>query len=112
MKIKHKFVEFIPEELEEGIIYISIEYATGSHKCICGCGRDVVTPVSPTDWELIYNGKTISLYPSIGNWSFECKSHYWIVKNEIIQARKWENWEIQEGRENEFREKNKYYDEL
>ena len=27
--LKHEFVEFIPEELEQGTLYISIRFATG-----------------------------------------------------------------------------------
>lgn len=83
MKLSHKFVKNVPEQLEDGIVYISMEYATAIHKCCCGCGNEVVTPFSPTDWELIFDGKTISLYPSIGNWNFGCKSHYWIINNEV-----------------------------
>ena len=81
--MQHKFVEFIPDVIEEGVLYISIEYCTAIHKCVCGCGNEVVTPLSPTDWELTFNGKTVSLDPSIGNWSFKCQSHYWIAKNSI-----------------------------
>jgi hypothetical protein len=81
--IRHKFVEFIPEQLEEGILYITVEYRTAVHKCVCGCGNKVVTPLSPTDWKMIFDGKCISLYPSIGNWSFDCRSHYFITRNEI-----------------------------
>lgn len=29
---------------------------------------------------------TVSLAPSIGNWSFACKSHYWITGNEVRWA--------------------------
>ena len=72
--LQPKFVEFIPKDLEDGIIYISMEYATATHKCVCGCGLRVVTPFSPTDWTLIYDGKSVSLDPSIGNWSFPCGS--------------------------------------
>jgi hypothetical protein len=81
--IQHKFVEFIPEQLENGILYVSLEYCTAVHKCICGCGNEVVTPFSPDDWQLYFDGKNVTLYPSIGNWNFECKSHYLIVKNQI-----------------------------
>ncbi|MCA0447324.1 MAG: hypothetical protein LCH54_13955 [Bacteroidetes bacterium] len=87
--IQHKFVEFIPDFLEEGVLYVSIEYCTAIHRCVCGCGNEVVTPLSPTDWKITFNGKTISLSPSIGNWNFDCKSHYWIVNNRIRYARKW-----------------------
>jgi hypothetical protein len=107
--IQHKFVEFIPEQLEEGILYISIEYCTAIHKCVCGCGNQVVTPISPTDWQITFNGKSISLYPSIGNWNFNCKSHYWITKNQVNFARKWSDFEIANGKKSEGKQKNKYY---
>jgi len=82
----HKFVEYIPEKKEEGILYISIKYCIAVHKCACGCGQEVVTPISPTDWQLYFDGETVSLSPSIGNWNFDCHSHYWIKKNCIIEA--------------------------
>ncbi|SRR5258708_26659348 len=87
--IRHKFVEFIPEQLEEGILYLTVEYRTAVHKCVCGCGNKVVTPLSPTDWKMIFDGKTVSLYPSIGNWSFDCRSHYFITRNEIRHCAPW-----------------------
>ncbi|MDA3837484.1 MAG: DUF6527 family protein [Candidatus Delongbacteria bacterium] len=105
----HKFVEFIPENLEEGIIYITIKYATAVHSCACGCGKEVVTPLSPTDWKLTYDGATITLSPSIGNWNFECKSHYWIINSEVEWADQWSNEMIQEGRTQDRYEKSKYY---
>ena len=79
----HEFVEYIPEKLSDGTIYISTTYGTAVHKCCCGCGNEVVTPLTPTDWKLIFDGETISLHPSIGNWNLDCKSHYWIKNNEI-----------------------------
>ena len=89
MKIKHKFVQYIPDQVEERMLYISIEFGTAVHKCMCGCGNEVVTPLSPTDWELIYNGETVSLYPSIGNWGFKCESHYWIKRSKVRFVEKW-----------------------
>jgi len=89
--LQHKFVEFIPDVIGEGILYISIKYCTAIHKCVCGCGNEVVTPISPTDWKLTFDGKTISLSPSIGNWNFKCQSHYWIKNSQVIHARKWDN---------------------
>lgn len=79
--LSHEFVEFVPEQLQEGVLYISTTYATAAHRCFCGCGREVVTPLSPTDWTLSFNGETVSLSPSIGNWSLPCRSHYWIEDN-------------------------------
>jgi len=112
MTIQYKFVEFIPDIIEEGILYVSFEYCTAVHKCVCGCGNEVVTPLSPTDWELCFNGKTISLSPSIGNWSFECKSHYWIRKCNIEFAKNWTEKEIRSGRDNDFKRKKEFYNEL
>lgn len=87
--LRHEFVEFIPDQLKDGTIYVSIPYATVAHKCCCGCGTEVVTPLSPADWTLIFDGESISLDPSIGNWSFDCKSHYWIRGNRVRWAERW-----------------------
>jgi len=81
--VQHQFVEYVPDVIEEGILYISLPYATAIHKCICGCGNEVVTPLSPKDWQLTFDGKAVSLSPSIGNWNFACQSHYWIRNNRI-----------------------------
>ena len=107
--MNHNFVEFIPDKLEDDTIYISINYCTAVHKCCCGCGKEVVTPLSPTDWKLTFDGESISLYPSIGNWSFECKSHYWIKNNRIEWARKWSEEEINVVQMQSYKEKKKYY---
>ncbi|MGI8495264.1 MAG: DUF6527 family protein [Pyrinomonadaceae bacterium] len=96
--LTHRFIEYIPDKLEDGVIYISMEFATASHKCGCGCGLEVVTPFTPTDWKLIFDGETISLDPSVGNWSFPCESHYWIINNKIEWSRKWSKEKIKEGR--------------
>ena len=110
MLLQHKFVEFIPETVEDGILYVSIEYCTAIHKCVCGCGNEVVTPLSPTDWKLTFNGKAVTLYPSIGNWSFDCQSHYWIRNNKIEFAGRWTEREIKLGRENDVKHKVEYFD--
>jgi len=80
------------------VLYVSIEYATASHVCCCGCGNEIVTPFSPTDWEMTYDGETVSLSPSIGNWSFPCQSHYWIKRGKVRWARRWSKDEIEAGR--------------
>ena len=89
MILVHKFVKSVPEVIVDGVIYVSVDYATAIHKCCCGCGNEVVTPLSPDDWELTFDGRTISLYPSIGNWNFKCQSHYWITKNTVEWCPKW-----------------------
>jgi Family of unknown function (DUF6527) len=96
--IDHKFVEFVPPELEAGKLYISIPYATAVHLCACGCGNKVVTPISPAEWRLLWDGDTVSLSPSIGNWQFPCRSHYWLRRGRINWSRTWSEREIAEGR--------------
>ncbi|WP_214762898.1 DUF6527 family protein [Exiguobacterium sp. s146] len=93
--MKHKFVEFIPSDIEEGTLYISIEYDVAKHKCACGCGSDIVTSLSPAQWRLIYDGETVSLQPSIGNWNHECRSHYFITNNKIQWSTSMSQHEIQ-----------------
>jgi len=93
-KLIHKFVKSVPETIEDGVLYASMEYATVIHKCCCGCGHEVVTPLSPRDWKLAFDGETISLHPSIGNWSFPCQSHYWIRNDRVEWAAKWDQGQI------------------
>jgi hypothetical protein len=107
--LTHKFVEYIPDELDDGTIYISIAYATAAHKCCCGCGEEVVTPLSPTDWKLTFDGGTVSLFPSIGNWSFACQSHYWIERNRVRWAPCWSREEIAAGRAFDAQAKERRY---
>lgn len=99
--LTHSFVEFIPDQLEERVIYISIPYATVVHRCCCGCGGEVVTPLSPRDWRLTFDGETVSLYPSIGNWSFACRSHYWIQRNRVVWAEDWSDERVESARRQE-----------
>lgn len=108
---QYKFVEFIPTELEDRTIYISMEYATATHKCACGCGYKVVTPFSPTDWQLIFDGKSVSFSPSIGNWSFPCGSHYWIKNNKVRWSTPWSKERIEAGREYDLRQKQRYFED-
>lgn len=108
--IRHEFVEFVPDELEKGVVYVSIPYATAVHRCLSGCGQEVVTPLSPADWELVFDGETISLYPSIGNWSLPCRSHYWIRRNKVLWARMWSDSEIKRARAMDRSAKESYFD--
>ena len=84
--MKHKFVEYIPTDIEDETLYISIEYDIAKHKCACGCGADIVTTLSPARWKMIYDGETVSLDPSIGNWTHACKSHYFIINDKVVWA--------------------------
>lgn len=107
--MQHSFIEFIPEQLQEGILYISMEYCTAIHLCVCGCSNKVVTPFTPTDWKMTFDGKSISLYPSIGNWNFKCKSHYWIKKSKVEWSGSWSDYQISNGRQTDKLTKEDYY---
>ena len=108
-RLEHRFVSSIPRKLEPEVLYISIEYATAAHSCCCGCGEEVVTPLTPTDWQLIYDGDTVSLWPSIGNWSCACRSHYVVERNEVIQALPWSDKQVAQGRFRDNLAKSRYY---
>lgn len=107
--MQHKFVEYIPEDIEQGMLYISMQYATAVHKCSCGCGEEVVTPFSPTDWKLLFDGDSVSLNPSIGNWGFACKSHYFIRNSQIIWCKQWSNQQVASGKKDDLKNKSNYY---
>lgn len=103
------FVEFMPPELGEGVLYISLTYATASHRCFCGCGMKVVTPLSPTDWNLKFDGDTVSLDPSIGNWSYPCRSHYILRGNRVRWAGSMAASDIDAIRQRDQLDKRRYY---
>ena len=107
--LKHEFVEFIPEELKERTLYVSKKYGTAVHKCCCGCGHEVVTSLSAVGWQLTFDGKTVSLYPSIGSWTLPCKSHYFITKNRVEWSPEWSKEAIAQGREQAARAKEAYF---
>jgi hypothetical protein len=86
--IEPVFVEFVPEKLDPGKLYISLEYNTASHLCACGCGFEVVTILGPADSALTESKRGVSISTSIGNSNFPCKSHYWIKDNQILWAPK------------------------
>ena len=97
--IAHEFVESIPCELESGVLYISIDFRTTMHLCACGCGNEVVLPLRPAAWSLTYDGVDVSMSPSVGNWSFECLSHYWIRRSQVEWAGDWSDQQIASGRQ-------------
>lgn len=103
--LEPRFVEAVPTTIEPGLLYVSMEFATTSHLCCCGCGNRVVLPLHPTAWQLRYDGKGISISPSVGNWSFPCRSHYWIKSNQIDWAGEWSDERVQAGRERALAER-------
>ena len=107
--LTHKFVDLIPDNIEPEVLYVSLEYATVAHRCCCGCGLEVITPLSPTDWKLTFNGESVSLWPSIGNWSFPCRSHYWIKFGNVCWSESWSEEKVSSGRQSDRFEKEKFF---
>src|SRR5688572_12061828 len=96
-ELKPEFVDLMPAKILPGVLYVSIRFKSIQHLYCCGCGKKVVTPLSPTGWHLEYDGKTVTLRPSVGNWQKECKSHYLITNNKVRWARRWSDEEIASG---------------
>ncbi len=92
----HEFVESLPEsaQMVDGVVYVSVEYDVAAHRCMCGCGSEVVTPFSPARWTMSYDGRCVSLHPSVGNWGSECESHYWLRSGQVIWSRHFSQDEI------------------
>ena len=90
--LDHQFVRVIPETLAPGQLYVAMDYGMAVHSCACGCGAEVTTPLGPTDWSMLYDGETITLHPSVGNWNLPCRSHYVIRRGQVIEAPPW-TWE-------------------
>ncbi len=107
-----EYVEFIPKALEDGVLYISNRFGTASHRCFCGCGTKVVTPLRQTEFELISRGGKVSLYPSIGNWNYPCQSHYWIRDNQVVWAAAMSKEQIRVNRIHDDAVKEAYFSTL
>lgn len=107
--ISVEFVETAPGVREAGVFYVSIPYRTIIHNCLCGCGSKIVTPIRPNKWVMTYDGDTISLSPSVGNWSYPCQSHYVIRKNKVLPAGPMNTQKIAEGRNHDRALSDRYY---
>lgn len=102
--LRPEFVESFPAPMEEGVLYVSIAYSTCGHLCCCGCGQEVITPLSPAQWSFTYDGENVSLTPSVGNWALSCRSHYWIRKGKVQWSRRYSPDEITANRERDRHE--------
>jgi hypothetical protein len=107
--IKYQFIELLPGALEPETLYVSLKYKNMVHLCFCGCGKKVITPLSPTGWELTFNGREVSIYPSIGSWNLPCRSHYWITKNSVEWDELWSTEQTAVGFSRDRADKERYY---
>jgi hypothetical protein len=107
--LRPEYVDFIPSTLEDGVLYISKKFTTATHRCCCGCGTKIVTPLRETEYTLIERRGTVSLRPSIGNWNHPCQSHYLITDNRVVWAPAMTSAEIRAGRAHDDALKEAYF---
>jgi hypothetical protein len=96
-RFRIEFVENIPEAMVDGVLYVSMVYATAIHLCACGCRAQIVTPFRRDRWRLVFDG-TATILPSIGNWGLPCRSHYFIVRDRVRWARNLTDVEVRASR--------------
>jgi hypothetical protein len=106
---QHAFVEAFPTAPEPGVLYVSVDFATTMHLCMCGCRQEVVAPLDPTDWTVQFDGRSVSLTPSIGNWSLPCQSHYFLTRGQVRWAGRWNKTQIDAGRARDTAAKERLY---
>jgi hypothetical protein len=102
-------VEFMPTQLEPGILYASQKYRTAAHLCACSCGEKVRTQLGPLGWRLTKGRSGPTLYPSIGNWQKPCRSHYYIRSGRVLWQGDWTDEEVLEGRRAEETWRDAYF---
>ena len=84
MEYKTLFVDRMPPTLEDGTLYVLPHCEVAVHNCMCGCGEKVVTPLGDGQWSWSYDGANTTLSPSVGNFQYNCKSHYFLKQGEVI----------------------------
>jgi hypothetical protein len=111
--VRPKYVAQLPDVLKEGVLYICEEFGLTAHKCCCGCGEDVYLKLGPAKWELTkgFSGD-ISLNPSVGNWKYACKSHYWITNNRVIEAGRMSARAIERVQQQDRRDRDRHVAQL
>lgn len=112
MKFVLQRVQYMPKELETGVLYVSDEFQIAIHLCACGCGEKIKTPLGPTEWSVRETEGKPSLRPSVGNWQEGCKSHYWIDSGKVVWSRQWTPEQIEAGRRHEHERRLAYYEAL
>lgn len=115
LKIQHirpEYVAHLPDNLAEGVLYVCDEFKLAAHLCCCGCGEEVVTPLNDAQWSVIRRGAAVSLWPSVGNWKYACRSHYWIRANRVLDAPPMTMAEIQRVKHHDRSDKDLYIQQL
>ncbi|MDO8773712.1 MAG: DUF6527 family protein [Burkholderiaceae bacterium] len=110
MRFELQHVEVMPQKLQPGILYVSLEFETAHHLCACGCGQKVRTPLSAAEWQVEETPQGVTLRPSIGSWQLPCRSHYLIHKGQVVWAEQWSDSQIAAGRTRDQQKLQTYLD--
>lgn len=111
MRIELQRVEYMPKDLQPGVLYVAEKFSAAAHLCACGCGSKVRTPLGPTEWSLSVSPSGVSLHPSVGNWQRPCRSHYWIRDGQVVWSGGWTDEDVQAGRAREHARRDAYFAE-
>ena len=68
-----------------------------------------MTPFTPTDRKMTIDGETVSLDPSIGNWTLAGRSHYVIKRGRVIEAGPWTDKQVEAERHRDRAAKARFY---
>jgi hypothetical protein len=60
---------------------------------------------------MVYDGESISLVPSIGNWNSVCRSHYIIRQGNVIEADSWSDQQVENEHRRDRLAKSRFYSE-
>lgn len=99
----------LPELPEPGKFYYSEEFRTSLHLCACGCGNRVVLPIKPAGWTMRKGRNGISIFPSVGNREFDCRSHYFILDGRVDWLLALSAAAVEESRANDQRHMKQVY---
>ena len=62
-------------------------------------------PLGRSEWRIEYDGETVSIRPSVGNWRLPCRSHYIIQESVTRWCKSWSTIEAAAGRIRDRQEK-------
>lgn len=78
-----------PKTMKDGVLYFMPHYNLAVHRCMCGCGEEAITAIdenggkTPGYWGYTEDGAMVSLHPSVGNFQFKCRSHYFLKNGKV-----------------------------
>jgi hypothetical protein len=61
---------------------------------------------------MTFDGETVSLRPSIGNWTLKCRSHYVIDRGKVIEAGPWSEEQVDAERRRDRAAKAHFYGQV